>query len=379
MRAILGLEDGTWFEGSSFTGDGETRGEVIFNTGMSGYQEILTDPSYSMQLVCMTYPHIGNYGINPEDGESDRVQAAGFIVRECCKRPSNWRSAESLPDYLVRHGVPGIEGIDTRALTRHIRIQGAMRACISTREEDPERVVAKAREIPPMEGLNLVDRVGPETPYLWTAEGPRKVRLEEGGSPWSDTGPRIALLDMGAKRNIMRLLTECGLEVLALPPWYSYEDIAGLAPDAIFLSNGPGDPAPLPEIRNTVSRLMEDFPVGGICLGHQILGLCLGGESFKLKFGHHGVNHPVRHLASSRIEITSQNHGFCVDLSDREDIITTHINLNDNTLEGFRHRDKPIMAVQYHPEAAPGPHDSRGFFQDFCRMVRARAGRSEIR
>jgi carbamoyl-phosphate synthase small subunit len=371
MRAILGLEDGTWFEGSSFTGDGETRGEVIFNTGMSGYQEILTDPSYAMQLVCMTYPHIGNYGINPEDGESDRIQAAGFIVRECCKKPSNWRSSESLPDYLLRHGVPGIEGIDTRALTRHIRIRGAMRACITTRERDPERVVAKAREIPPMEGLNLVDRVGPETPYLWTAEGPREVRVEE-GSPWSGTGPRIALLDMGAKRNIMRLLTECGMQVLGLPPWYEYEDIARLTPDAIFLSNGPGDPAPLPGIRHTVSRLMEDYPVGGICLGHQILGLCLGGESFKLKFGHHGVNHPVRDLASGRIEITSQNHGFCVDLSDREDIVTTHVNLNDNTLEGFYHAEKPIMAVQHHPEAAPGPHESRGFFREFADMVRAR-------
>ncbi|MCF8030269.1 MAG: glutamine-hydrolyzing carbamoyl-phosphate synthase small subunit [Desulfohalobiaceae bacterium] len=378
MRAILGLEDGTWFEGSSFTGAGEARGEVIFNTGMTGYQEILTDPSYAMQLVCMTYPHIGNYGINPEDGESDRIHAAGFIVRECCKRPSNWQSAESLPNYLLRHGVPGIEGIDTRALTRHIRIRGAMRACISTRERDPERVVDKAREIPPMEGLNLVDRVGPENPYIWTAEGPREARLDAEASPWSGKGLRIALLDLGAKRNILRLLTECGMDVLGLPPWSAYQDIARLAPDAVFLSNGPGDPAPLPEIRQTVSRLMEDYPMGGICLGHQILGLCLGGDSFKLKFGHHGVNHPVRDLASGKIEITSQNHGFCVDLSHREDITTTHINLNDNTLEGFRHKERPIMAVQHHPEAAPGPHDSRGFFREFAEMVRAGSRRSEI-
>jgi len=378
MRSILGLEDGTWFEGSSFTGDGETSGEVIFNTGMTGYQEILTDPSYAMQLVCMTYPHMGNYGVNSEDGESDRVQAAGFIVRECCKQPSNWQSAESLPHYLMRHGVPGIEGIDTRALTRHIRIRGAMRACLTTRERDPERVVAKAREIPPMEGLDLVDRVGPDTPYIWTAEGPKQVRLDGEGSPWPGNGPRIALLDMGAKRNIMRQLTDCGMDVLGLPPWYGYEDITRLAPDAVFLSNGPGDPAPLPEIRRTVSRLIEDYPVGGICLGHQILGLCLGGESFKLKFGHHGVNHPVRDLASGRIEITSQNHGFCVDLSDRQDITTTHINLNDNTLEGFRHKERPIMAVQHHPEAAPGPHESRGFFSEFAEMVRTASRRSEV-
>jgi len=377
MRAILGLEDGTWFEGSSFTGDGETRGEVIFNTGMTGYQEVLTDPSYAMQLVCMTYPHMGNYGINPEDGESDRVQVAGFIVGECCKRPSNWQSTESLPQYLVRHEVPGIEGIDTRALTRHIRIRGAMRACISTRERDPERVVAKAKEIPPMEGLNLVEKVGPKAPYLWTAEGPQEIRIDADSSPWPNRGPRVALLDMGAKRNIMRLLTECGMDVLGLPPWSTYEDIVRLAPDGVFLSNGPGDPAPLPDIRQTVSRLMEDYPMGGICLGHQILGLCLGGESFKLKFGHHGVNHPVRDLASGRIEITSQNHGFCVDLSHRQDVTTTHINLNDNTLEGFRHKERPIMAVQHHPEAAPGPHESRGFFREFADMVQTRRRKTE--
>ncbi len=374
MRAILGLEDGTWFEGRSFTGEGEACGEVIFNTGMAGYQEVLTDPSYTMQLVCMTYPHIGNYGINPQDVESDRVQVAGFIVKECCPSPSNWQSTESLPNYLARYGVPGVEGIDTRALTRHIRIRGAMRGCLSTRETDPQKVCERAREIPPMEGLNLVQRVAPDHPYAWTSEGPRRVELEDGHYSWPASGPRVAVMDIGTKRNILRLLHEQGMNVLVVPPGFTYKDIRRLQPDAVFLSNGPGDPAPLTDLLHTVSQLLEDYPLGGICLGQQVLGLCLGGESYKLKFGHHGVNHPVRDLASGRIEITSQNHGFCVDLSKREDITTTHINLNDGTLEGFQHKSKPVMAVQYHPEAAPGPHDSRAFFRSFAQMLRSRLG-----
>ncbi|MCF8105328.1 MAG: glutamine-hydrolyzing carbamoyl-phosphate synthase small subunit [Desulfohalobiaceae bacterium] len=369
MRAILGLEDGTWFEGRSFTGPGEADGEVIFNTGMSGYQEILTDPSYCRQLVCMTYPHIGNYGVNPEDVESGRVQAAGFIVKECCRQPSNFRSVSPLPEYLQENGILGLEGIDTRALTRHIRLQGAMRGVISTEEQDPARVVARAREIPSMQGLNLVDQVTCEVPYLWTENGPEPVRLEQGTSPWSGPGYKVVVYDFGAKWYILKLLKQQGLQVLVLPAGYRAKEVEKLGPDAVFLTNGPGDPAAMPDIIHQISLLIEDYPVGGICLGHQLLGLAMGGNSFKLKFGHHGLNHPVKHLDSGRIEISSQNHGFCVDVSNVDTLKQTYVNLNDNTLEGFVHKDKPIMAVQFHPEAGPGPHDSRRFFNSFYGMI----------
>lgn len=370
MRAILGLEDGTWFPGRTFTGAGETGGEVIFNTGMCGYQEILTDPSYRQQLVCMTYPHIGNYGINPEDIESSRIQVAGFIVKECCSAPSNFRSTSSLPDYLQDHNVLGLEGIDTRALTRHIRIHGAMRGFISTQESDPARVVAKAQELPTMQGLNLVDEVTTDRPYFWTDQGPQPVALAEVPRQWGGTGPQVVVMDFGAKWNILRLLKANGFQVLAVPSVTTAEEIKNLHPDAVFLSNGPGDPAALPDIVHTTALLADSYPVGGICLGHQLLGLALGGSSFKLKFGHHGVNHPVRCLHTGHIEISSQNHGFCVDVSHVDTLKQTHVNLNDQTLEGFVHSKKPIMAVQHHPEAAPGPHDSNSFFQAFARMVR---------
>jgi len=372
MRALLALEDGTWFEGRSFTGPGESGGEVIFNTGMSGYQEILTDPSYRQQLVCMTYPHMGNYGVNLEDIESSRVQVAGFIVKECCRQPSNWRSTASLADYLMEHKVMGLERIDTRALTRHIRIQGAMRAFMTTEETDPQRVVARACELPPMEGLNLVQAVTPQAPYLWTESGPQPVDPKAASGLWPGTGPRVAAIDCGMKWNILRLLSEQGLQAVGVPASFSADQVRSLAPDAIFVSNGPGDPAAVPESVQTTADLCQNLPVGGICLGHQILGLALGGTSFKLKFGHHGINHPVKNLADGRIEISSQNHGFCVNIDAVESLIATHINLNDQTLEGFRHRDKPIMALQYHPEAAPGPHDSRYFFKQFADMVRRR-------
>ena len=369
MKAILGLEDGTWFEGYSFTGSGEADGEVIFNTGMSGYQEILTDPSYCRQLVCMTYPHIGNYGVNPEDVESGRVQAAGFIVKECCRQPSNFRSASSLPEYLKENGILGLEGIDTRALTRHIRLQGAMRGVISTEEQDPARVVARAREIPSMQGLNLVDQVTSEVPYLWTDAGPQPVGLNPEDFVWPGIGLKVVVYDFGAKWYILKLLKQQGLQVLVVPARFTAKEVNKLAPDAVFLTNGPGDPAALPDIIHQIALLLEAYPVGGICLGHQLLGLALGGTSFKLKFGHHGLNHPVKHLDSGRIEISSQNHGFCVDVSNVDTLKQTHVNLNDNTLEGFVHKDKPIMAVQYHPEAGPGPHDSRRFFSDFTAMI----------
>ncbi len=369
MQAILGLEDGTWFKGRSFTGSGEASGEVIFNTGMSGYQEVLTDPSYTRQLVCMTYPHMGNYGINLQDLESERIQLAALIVKECCRSPSNWGSVKSLDSYLQEQNVLGLEGIDTRALTRHIRLNGAMRAYISTEEQDPDQVVDMARQIPHMEGLNVVQEVTPAEPYLWTDQGPQKVQLQNGQSPWSGHGLRVVVYDCGSKWNILRLLHAQNMQVLAVPVHYSAKQVQDLDPQALFLTSGPGDPAAVPDLIHNVALLAEDLPIGAICLGQQILGLALGGKSFKLKFGHHGLNHPVRNLELNKVEISSQNHGFCIDISDVDDLQQTRINLNDYTLEGFKHKKKPLMAVQYHPEAAPGPLDSLMFFQEFSGML----------
>ncbi|MFP4316063.1 MAG: glutamine-hydrolyzing carbamoyl-phosphate synthase small subunit [Desulfovibrionales bacterium] len=370
MHAILALEDGTCFHGTSFTGPGTTQGEVIFNTGMTGYQEVLTDPSYRGQMVCMTYPLIGNYGVNLEDVESDRVQVEAFIVKECCKEPSNWRSRQSLPEYLKKSGVMGIEGIDTRALTRHLRLHGAMRGVIST-EGTPEELVAKARSMPTMEGTNLVDVVTCERPYTWTEQGPKNVELSEGKYDWPGAGPRVVVFDYGIKWNILRLLAAEGLDLLVVPADTSAEFVMAQNPHGVFLSNGPGDPAALPEIVEVVKILADKYPTAGICLGHQLLGLALGGRAFKLKFGHHGLNHPVKDLTTGTIEISSQNHGFCVDVSGLDVLEQTHVNLNDETLEGFRHKDKPIIAVQHHPEAGPGPHDSQYFMTRFRKMLPA--------
>lgn len=369
MQAILALEDGTFFECSSFTGPGETQGEVIFNTGMTGYQEILTDPSYRGQMVCMTYPLIGNYGVNLDDVESDRIQAAALICKECCTRPSNWRSTQSLPDYLKEHGVMGIHDLDTRALTKHIRIHGAMRAVIATGVNDPEELVARAKKIPCMEGQNLVEVVAPQTPYQWINDRPAPLGSPAAQTTWSQTGPRVIVYDFGIKWNILRLLAAQGLDMIVVPPTFTPQEVDELAPDGIFLSNGPGDPAVLGQTIATVADLASRYPIAGICLGHQILGLALGGTSYKLKFGHHGCNHPVKDLTTGKIEISSQNHGFCVDIQGLDFLETTHVNLNDQTLEGFRHKDKPIMAVQYHPESAPGPHDSRYFFARFKDLI----------
>jgi carbamoyl-phosphate synthase small subunit len=373
MQAILALEDGTIFHGRSFTGPGETGGEVIFNTGMSGYQEVLTDPSYAGQMVAMTYPLIGNYGVNEEDVESGRVHVEAFIVKECCKQPSNWRATASLPDYLRSQKVMGIEGVDTRALTRHLRLHGAMRGIISTQETDPAKLVERARGIPSMEGLNLAEGVTAPKPYTWDGTRPVPVNLENGAYDWPGPGPRVVVFDYGVKWNILRLLAAQGLDLLVVPSHFSADQVRALKPHAVFLSNGPGDPAPLTDIVAVARELARDHTMGGICLGHQILGLALGGRTYKLKFGHHGCNHPVKDLETGRIEISSQNHGFCVDLESLRDCRATHVNLNDDTVEGFAHETLPIIAIQHHPEAGPGPHDSRYFFGRFAAMAREAA------
>ncbi|MBI5520076.1 MAG: glutamine-hydrolyzing carbamoyl-phosphate synthase small subunit [Desulfovibrio sp.] len=372
MKAILALEDGTWFEGESFTGPGETGGEAIFNTGMTGYQEILTDPSYVGQMVCMTYPLIGNYGVNPEDVESHKVGAEALIVKECCKQPSNWRSSMSLPDYLKKAGVMGIEGIDTRALTRHLRINGAMRGVIST-SGTPEELVAKAKGLPSMEGLNLADKVSARKPYVWTGTTTRDVDLAS--FKWAGTGPKLVVYDFGVKWNILRLLAAEGFDMLVVPSSFTHEQVTALSPDAVFLSNGPGDPAVVTNAIEATRVFADKYPVAGICLGHQIMGLALGGRTYKLKFGHHGCNHPVMDMETGKIEISSQNHGFCVDISHLPELKMTHQNLNDQTLEGFAHESKPLIAIQFHPEAAPGPHDSAYFFRRFRELVRTSTGK----
>ncbi|KAB1442301.1 glutamine-hydrolyzing carbamoyl-phosphate synthase small subunit [Pseudodesulfovibrio senegalensis] len=374
MKAILALEDGTIFKGTSFTGEGEACGEVIFNTGMTGYQEILTDPSYTGQMVCMTYPLIGNYGINAEDVESRSVQASGFIVKECCKRPSNWRSTMSLPDYLTEAGVMGIEGIDTRALTRHLRINGAMRGFMATGDAAVNDLIEKAKAVPSMEGQNLADRVSSSSPYGWVDGKPRQFQSLDEAS-WNGSGPKLIVYDFGVKWNILRWLEEEGFDILVVPSDCKPAEVRNMNPDAIFLSNGPGDPAVVENGVEAARDLCQDYPVAGICLGHQILGLAMGGSTYKLKFGHHGCNHPVMDLTTEKIEVSSQNHGFCVDISGLNFLQATHINLNDKTLEGFAHKEKPILAIQYHPEAAPGPHDSRYFFTRFREMVRTESGK----
>ena len=374
MRALLALEDGFVLEGRSFTGPGETGGEAIFNTGMTGYQEVLTDPSYAGQMVCMTYPLIGNYGVTEADVESGKVHVEAFIVKECCKTPSNWRAVASLPEYLQQAGVMGIEGIDTRALTRHLRIHGAMRGIISTNVDDPAALVAKARALPSMEGQNLVTKVAPSKPYLWTESGPAPVTLKDGVHQWAGTGPRLVVYDYGIKWNILRLLAAQGFDMLVVPPSFTAAQVDASGAQAVFLSNGPGDPATLKAEVKEIAILADKYPTAGICLGHQLLGHALGGTTHKLKFGHHGCNHPVKDLTTGRIEISSQNHGFCVNVESLKDVEITHINLNDNTLEGFAHKTKPVIAVQHHPEASPGPNDSRYFFARFRTMVREVTG-----
>ena len=371
MKALLALEDGLVLWGRSFTGPGESSGEVVFNTAMTGYQEILTDPSYKGQIVTMTYPLMGNYGVNPEDLESRGIQVEGFIVKEYHPYPSNWRSRGNLADYLMASGKLGIEGLDTRAITKRLREAGAMRGIISTQELDPATLVRRARELPSMEGLDLVPTVTCALPYWWPdlpAEG-EPVDLQ---TLWAQkSGKKVVLYDYGVKFNIIRSLKARGLEVLVVPATTPAAAVLALAPDGIVLSNGPGDPAAVTYAVDNVRQCLGSQPMFGICLGHQLLGLALGGRTFKLKFGHRGANQPVKNRLSGRVEITSQNHGFAVDLESIPDpaVELTHVNLNDNTLEGLRHPGLRAFSVQYHPEASPGPHDADYLFEEFLQMV----------
>ena len=356
-EAILYLEDGAIFRGRSLKTTGETTGEAVFNTAMTGYQEVLTDPSYAGQIVVMTYPLIGNYGVNDDDKESDAVHVKGFVVKEFCRRHSNWRATQSLTDYLNQHKIIAIEGVDTRALTRHLRLSGAMKAIISTEDFDPQSLKAKLQAAPSMEGADLVKDVSTPKKYVWKAKGPRRYK--------------IAAIDCGIKWNILRIFADLNCEVHVFPSSATVKDLMGIKPDGLFLSNGPGDPAAVTQVIATARDCIGKLPIFGICLGNQILGLAFGGQTYKLKFGHHGANHPVKDFEGNRIGITSQNHGFCVDVKslNLDEIEVIHRNLNDGTVEGLRHKKYPVFSIQYHPEAAPGPHDSKYLFQQFLDMI----------
>ena len=373
MKALLALEDGTVFPARSFTGPGEAAGECVFNTAMTGYQEILTDPSYKGQMVTMTYPLIGNYGTNDQDVESDRVQAEAFLVKEYFPFPSNFRSQAPLADYLKKNKVLGLEGIDTRALTRHLRNCGAMRAVGSTEELRPEVLIEKAKSIPSMLGLALADRVTTPRPYRWVQGKPQPIPSELVGRPWNAGGSeyKVVVVDYGIKYNSLRSLEKRGCQVLVVPAQTSDREILALKPDGLLLSNGPGDPAADLGIIKTIQNLLGQMPIFGICMGNLFLGLALGGTTYKLKFGHRGANQPVKNLKTSRVEITSQNHGFTVDLESLKDpdVELTHINLNDQTVEGMEHKKLPVFSVQYHPEASPGPHDASYLFDHFLSLM----------
>jgi carbamoyl-phosphate synthase small subunit len=376
MKALLALEDGRTFPCRSFTGPGEARGEAVFNTSMTGYQEILTDPSYHGQMVTMTYPLIGNYGVCPEDIESDRIQVAALIVKEYQDFPSNFRSKGTLGDYLIKGHVLGIEDLDTRALTRHIRKSGAMRAIISTSDLDPDSLIEKARLIPSMQGSDLVGNVTTKKPYFWKYNQPDYVNIEKLDDPliWRHKGKKhsVVALDFGIKYNIIRCLEKAGCEVLVVPAKTSPEIVKALNPDGIFLSNGPGDPEPVTYAVDTIKALLGFAPIFGICLGMQLMGLAMGGKTLKIKFGHRGGNQPVKNLDTGKVEITSQNHGFAVDLSTigKNNSIMTHINLNEESLEGLKNDKVKAFAVQYHPEASPGPHDAAYLFNQFAEMMK---------
>jgi carbamoyl-phosphate synthase small subunit len=354
-KAKIGLEDGRIFAGLSFGATGERYGEVVFNTSMAGYQEILTDPSYKGQIVTMTYPLIGNYGVNPEDIESRKPFVEGFVVKEFSRIASSWRSQKNLDEYLKENNIVGIENIDTRALTRHIRLQGAMKAVISTEDLDEKSLVKKAKASPGLIGRDLVKEVTSDRIENWSEKGKYKV----------------VVVDCGVKFNILRELVNNDCQVIIVPANTQVRQILRMKPNGILLSNGPGDPAGVPYAVETVKKLIGKLPIFGICLGHQMLGLAFGGKTYKLKFGHHGANHPVKDLRTGKIAVTVQNHGFCVDIDslNKDNIEITHINLNDNTLEGMRHKRLPIFSIQFHPEASPGPHDAQYLFKNFIGLM----------
>ena len=360
-KAIIALEDGTCFEGRAFAGDGEFYGELVFNTSMTGYQEILTDPSYNGQIVTMTYPLIGNYGVTPEDVESRAIFARGLVVGECSRIASNWRSAQSLPDYLEAAGVVGIDQVDTRAITVHIRDKGAMKCVISTEESDGARLVEKARASAGLVGRDLSTEVSATEPYVYP----------EGGKP--DAEYRVAVLDCGIKLNQLRIFDRLGCECRVFPAGSTAEEILACKPDGLFVSNGPGDPAGVPHIVATVKQLVgHRLPTFGICFGHQMLGLALGGSTYKLKFGHRGGNQPIQDLRTTKVEIASHNHGFCIDAASLDPAVAevTHVNLNDHTVAGLKHKTLPLFCVQYHPEACPGPHDPYYLFEEFIALMK---------
>ncbi len=372
MIAKLALENGTIFTGEAFGASGEVTGEVVFNTSMTGYQEILTDPSYAGQIITMTSPMIGNYGVNADDMESVKPHVSGFVVREYFEFHSNFRAQQSLGEWLNKHNIVAMQGIDTRKLTKMIRTVGAMRGVISTTDPDDTNLVRKAKQSPLMAGLDLTKKVTTDKPYKWDQVDrtpfalipQQKKRLN--GQRWN-----VVVFDYGVKQNILRRLTSFGCDLTVVPSSYSADQVMEMDPDGIFLSNGPGDPAAVKYAIENIKKLIGRKPIFGICLGHQLLGLALGGKTFKLKFGHRGANHPVKNLRTNEIEITSQNHGFAVDPDslNPSEIEITHMNLNDNTNEGFRHRTLPLFCVQYHPEASPGPHDSDYLFDQFVDMM----------
>lgn len=374
MKAILLLEDGTVFEGNSFGAKGQKCGEVVFNTSMSGYQEILTDPSYSEQIITMTYPLIGNYGTSSDDCESDRVFASGFIVKENCEIPSNWRNKKSLSDYLKANNVVGLEGIDTRKLVKHIRTKGAMKGIISSDELNVDVLKKQLAKYPGLVGRDIVKDVTTKKSYDWS-QGVVDVLTGKEDKPKSKY--KVVAYDFGIKQNILRMLYSAGCDVLVVPADTSAQEVLKQKPDGVFLSNGPGDPSAVSYAIENVKELLGKVPIFGICLGHQILALALGGKTYKLKFGHRGANHPVKNLKTEKIEITSQNHGFCVDVDslDKNNVEFTHWNLNDNTVEGLRSKKLNAFSVQYHPEASPGPHDSSYLFEYFIELMADKSSR----
>ena len=397
MKAILALEDGTVFEGESFGATGEQYGEVVFNTAMTGYQEVLTDPSYKGQIVTMTYPLIGNYGCNDEDFESIKPHVEGFIVREYSSYHSNWRATKSLDEFLSDYGIIGIQGIDTRALTRRLRNYGVMKGAISTADLDRDSLIAKVKASPGLVGLDMVKHVTCSESYYWeegktaattAEEEPESVKSQlefdfthPVPSMEAELPPfRVVAMDCGIKFNILRELHAHGCNIAVVPATATAEDIMALDPEGIFLSNGPGDPEGVPYVIDTVKALIGKKPIFGICLGHQILGLAFGGKSYKLKFGHRGANQPVRNIMTDKVEITTQNHGFCIDFDSIKDkrVKLTHVNLNDNTFEGMEHEEYQIFSVQYHPEASPGPHDASYLFDKFIAMMKAEREKSPV-